>query len=147
MDSTGGLKLYILNKLKDTIFNGKKNNTYYQTIFHTTRFNKNLRLYSCCLSQNQLYKKDKLFFGGLIQNQRKYYHRSNIRALKRIGPKNEDVLSIIIASILGYSLYIKKTFSPLITVTLNPHWVTGFTNHEGTIINSKINSEDRAIGW
>jgi heme/copper-type cytochrome/quinol oxidase subunit 2 len=28
----GGLKLYILNKMKDTNLNGKKNNMYYQTI-------------------------------------------------------------------------------------------------------------------
>jgi hypothetical protein len=33
--------------MKDTIFNGKKNNTYYQTIFHTNRFYKNLRFSSC----------------------------------------------------------------------------------------------------
>ena len=32
---------------------------------------------------------------------RKYYHISNIRAVNRIGPHNEDVLSVIIGSILG----------------------------------------------
>jgi len=106
----GGLKLYILNKMKDTIFNGKKNNTYYQTILNKNRFNINLRL----STSNQLYIKDSLIFPyrlGLIQNLpaslakasegRKYYHISNIRAVNRIGPHNEDVLSVIIGSLLG----------------------------------------------
>ena len=43
----GGLKLYILNKIKDTISrvreNGKKNNIYYQTIFFKNRFSLNSR--------------------------------------------------------------------------------------------------------
>lgn len=38
---------------------------------------------------------------GLIKIKRKYYHKSNIRAFKRTGPKNEEVLSIIIGSLLG----------------------------------------------
>jgi len=38
---------------------------------------------------------------GLIKIQRKYYQKSNIRAFKRIGPQNEEVLSIIIGSLLG----------------------------------------------
>ena len=32
-----------------------------------------------------------------------FYHISNIRAINRIGPHNEDVLSVIIGSILGDS--------------------------------------------
>jgi hypothetical protein len=38
---------------------------------------------------------------GLIKIQRKYYHISNIRAFKRIGTHNEEVLSNIIRSLLG----------------------------------------------
>lgn len=33
--------------------------------------------------------------------QQKYYHISNIRAVNRIGPHNEDILSVIIGSLLG----------------------------------------------
>jgi hypothetical protein len=69
----------------------------------------------------QLYKKDSLKFPyrlGLIKvalffktlyppkagggsYQQKYYHISNIRAVNRIGPHNEDILSVIIGSLLG----------------------------------------------
>ena len=90
--------------MKDTIFNGKKNNTYYQTIapLNKNRININLRL----SSSNQLYIKNSLSFPyrlGFHQMSylRKYYHISNIRAVNRIGPHNEDVLSIIIGSLLG----------------------------------------------
>src|SRR5260370_4728349 len=109
----GGLKLYILNKMKDTNLNGKKNNMYYQTILNKNtlplKFLSKVRLsYS-----KQLYKKDYLLFPyklGLFQflpkdlwkqDGRKYYHVSNIRAVNRIGPHNEDVLSVIIGSLLG----------------------------------------------
>ena len=34
-------------------------------------------------------------------DQRKYYHVSNIRAINRIGPHNEDVYSVIVGSLLG----------------------------------------------
>jgi hypothetical protein len=34
LGKAGGLKLYILNKMKDTNLNGKKNNMYYQTILN-----------------------------------------------------------------------------------------------------------------
>jgi len=81
---------------------------------------------------------------------RKYYHISNIRAVNRIGPHNEDVLSIIIGYLLGdaSSLYIKKTFSTLIkgAIPLNPNRITGFTDVEGTFIISVTRSEDIGIG-
>ena len=38
-----------------------------------------------------------------LQNQRRFYYISNIRAINRIGPHNEDVVSVIIGSILGDS--------------------------------------------
>jgi ubiquinol-cytochrome c reductase cytochrome b subunit len=36
-----------------------------------------------------------------IPNGKKYYHISNIRAVNRIGPHNEDIISVIIGSLLG----------------------------------------------
>ena len=36
-----------------------------------------------------------------LQNQRRFYYISNIRAINRIGPHNEDVYSVIIGSLLG----------------------------------------------
>jgi hypothetical protein len=140
----GGLKLYILNKMKDTNLNGKKNNMYYQTIFNKNTL-KNINIFKVRLSySNQLHKKDSLLFPyrlGLFQilspiskiasakcspaikDGRKYYHNSNIRAVNRIGTHNEDVLSVIIGSLLGdaSSLYIKKKISSLIKITLNPN--------------------------
>lgn len=101
----GGLKLYILNKMKDTNLNGKKNNIYYQTILNKNTL-KNINLFKIRFSySNQLFIKNSLFIRlGLSQNLNssiKYYHISNIRAVNRIGPHNEDVLSVIIGSLLG----------------------------------------------
>jgi LAGLIDADG DNA endonuclease family/Cytochrome C oxidase subunit II, transmembrane domain len=113
----GGLKLYILNKMKDTIFKGKKNNMYYQTILNKITLTLKLIKFSSKVrlpSSNPLKIKNSLFFPyrqGFFQNiylpvfgkgeGRKYYHISNIRAVNRIGPHNEDVLSVIIGSLLG----------------------------------------------
>ena len=94
----GGLKLYILNKMKDTILNGKKNNMYLNSIKNKNRFNKNLRLSSSQVINCSL---------GSLQNQQRHYHISNIRAINRIGPHNEDVLSVIIGSTLG-DAYLNK---------------------------------------
>jgi len=110
LDKVGGLKLYILNKMKDTNLNGKKNNTYYQTILNKNTLPRAqyINILKIKLSySNQLHIKDSLFFPyrlGLFQNLpngRKYYHISNIRAVNRIGPHNEDVISVIIGSLLG----------------------------------------------
>src|SRR5258705_5190126 len=115
MGRAGGLKLYILNKMKDTNFNGKKNNMYSQTILNKKRFKINIKL--SFSAKAQLSIKDSLILpslappclsrGGVtlsllagrgtehrlnfFQNQRKYYHISNIRAVNRIGPHNEDI--------------------------------------------------------
>lgn len=102
----GGLKLYILNKMRDTIKNGQKNNMYYRTIINKNRFNMNIRLCSFLAPQRFFkssrprifYKNNSLSF---LQNQQRYYHISNIRAINRIGPHNQDVLSVIIGSVLG----------------------------------------------
>lgn len=99
--------------MKDTNLKGKKNNTYYQTILNKNNL-KNINILNIKLSySNQLFiwKKDSLFLPyRLVQNlpnvcqlrkARKYYHINNIRAVNRIGPHNEDVISVIIGSLLG----------------------------------------------
>ena len=64
--------------------------------YHSTknRFNTSIRLNSI----HPYYKNNSLSF---LHFQKKYYHISNIRAINRIGPHNEDVLSVIIGSLLG----------------------------------------------
>ena len=142
----GGLNLYILNKMKDAILNGKKNNLYYlirSQIFNNS-FNKHLRLCSYC--PRILGTKNSL---TSLQHQRRFYYISNIKAINRIGTHNVDVLSVIIGSLLGDAspLYSKKTYTTLNFVPLNPNWITGFTDAEGTFIISIIRSENRAIRW
>jgi len=102
--------------MKDTIFNGKKNNMYSQTILNKNRFHRNIKLSSS--AKAQLIIKDYFILlsaqpypcvagrgtGHRLNfnpNQRKYYHISNIRAVNRIGPHNEDILSVTIGSLLG----------------------------------------------
>jgi hypothetical protein len=82
--------------MKDTIFNGQKNNLYYHTNrrsqINKNRFNMLLptTLYSGYRAPT-----------SPLQYQRMFYHINNIRAINRIGPHNEDVISVIIGSILG----------------------------------------------
>jgi ubiquinol-cytochrome c reductase cytochrome b subunit len=109
--------------MKDTIFNGKKNNTYYQTNLNknTLNFIKKIKVrlssstpkgqllargrsYPLCIRDNLIFPyrlglNQPLYREGSYQ--RKYYHISNIRAVNRIGPHNEDTLSVIIGSLLG----------------------------------------------
>ena len=110
----GGLKLYILNKTKDTILNGRKNNMFNNTILNKNRFYMNFKSSSLIKPHpwqasigttlgaergwRILYKNNSLSF---LQNQQRYYHVSNIRAIKRIGAHNEDILSVVIGSLLG----------------------------------------------
>ena len=107
----GGLKLYILNKMKDTNLFGQKNNLYSRTnlrlaarknLGQQNRFNSHI-----LLSSTHLRSLDKDNFITSLQNQRMFYHISNIRAINRIGPHNEDVLSVIIGSTLG-DAYLNK---------------------------------------
>ena len=90
----GGLKLYLLNKMKHTFLKGQKNNMYLNTIKNKNSFNKNLRL---CSSRSQVFSPSLSSF----QNQQRRYHISNIKAINRIGPHNLDVLSVIMGSLLG----------------------------------------------
>ena len=134
---------------------GKKNNTYYPTILNNNTL-KNINKFKVILYYSkQLNIRDSLKIPnwlGLIKNQRKYYHISNIRAVIRIGLQNEEVLSVIIGSLLGYDccgqpLYIKNSFTTLINLPLNPNWITGFTYAECSFIFSITRSANRAIIW
>ena len=81
----GGLILYILNKIKDTIknFYGEKNTTMVPN-----------------LAQVQVaapaIKKQNKFLGNFTRS----FH-TKVRASRRIGPHNKDVLSVIVGSLLG----------------------------------------------
>ena len=52
-------------------------------------------------------KKNKILTS--LQYQRMFYHINNIRAINRIGPHNQEVLSVIIGSILGDSYGHKRS--------------------------------------
>lgn len=90
----GGLILYILNKIKDTIYGekdtiyGEKNTTLVPGSAQVQRTNpKNLGL---------AVKKHNKF----IANSTRSFH-TKVRASKRIGPHNQDVLSVLVGSLLG----------------------------------------------
>lgn len=82
--------------MKDTNLIGQKNNLYYHSILNKNRLYTNIRLWN--YHPRILPNNNSLI---LLKNQRKYYHISNIRAINRIGPHNEEILSVIIGSILG----------------------------------------------
>lgn len=144
----GGLKLYILNKIKEAR-NGEKNNT---------------------LVANRLAQvKGTQFLGPSIKLQNFMWstHYNNfcfirtfqtkVRASSRIGPHNQEVLSIIVGSLLGdatqgagkgtFSTLLNKNFNSVIKSDLDPDWITGFTDAEGTFIVSITNSNSRTIQW
>ena len=92
----GGLTLYILNKMKDTIFNGQKNNKYYHNII-----NKNYSITSYAPFAKHTRILHKINFPCFSLNQQRYFLINRIRAMNRIGPHNEDVLSVVVGSLLG----------------------------------------------
>lgn len=106
----GGLKLYILNKMKDTIFNGQKNNMYSHSIINKNKFNMYTKLRSSpnfFLAQPQAsHINNSLNF---IKNQQRHFHINNIRAKNRIGPHDKDILSVIIGSVLGDAYLSNRT--------------------------------------
>lgn len=81
----GGLILYIFNKIKDIIYD-EKNITLVPILAQVKITNPILEL---------AVKKFKLNI-----NFTRYFH-TKVRASKRIGPHNEDVLSVIVGSLLG----------------------------------------------
>jgi hypothetical protein len=89
----GGLKLYILNKIKDARYriSGEKNNTLlpYKLAQVYRRGYLNLNL----IKLKSLNNHNNLSFN-------KTFH-TKVRASSRIGPHNEEVISVIIGSLLG----------------------------------------------
>jgi hypothetical protein len=81
----GGLILYILNKIKDTIY-GEKNITLVPNLAKVKITNP---------ISGVAIKNFKLNI-----NFTRSFH-TKVRASKRIGPHNEDVLSVIVGSLLG----------------------------------------------
>ena len=78
-----GLILYILNKIKDTIY-GEKNTTLFSNLAQVNKINP---------IQELVIKNNKFRF-------KRSFH-TKVKASKRIGPHNEDVLSILVGSLLG----------------------------------------------
>ena len=96
------------------------------------------------------------------------WFNTRVRAASRIGPHNQDVVSVIVGSLLGDSifrgLFINRTFSisgftegadasiqlennQSNSIPLNPYWVTGFSDREATFKISILKSKDKALGW
>jgi len=89
---TGGLKLYILNKMKDTSVDvnnvGEKKPTYVPCY----TLNKGNII-------NKTFIFSKVPINTLNSNKRTFF--TKVKASKRIGPHNQDVISVIIGSLLG----------------------------------------------
>jgi hypothetical protein len=81
----GGLTLYILNKIKYTIY-GEKNITLVSNLAQVKRTNPLLGL---ALKNKKLN----------IDFSRSFH--TKVKASKRIGPHNEDVISVLVGSLLG----------------------------------------------
>ena len=81
----GGLTLYIFNKIKYTIY-GKKNIIFISNLARVNKTNPLLRL---------TIKNYKLNINFSIS-----FH-TKVKASKRIGPHNEDIISVLVGSLLG----------------------------------------------
>lgn len=81
----GGLILYILNKIKDTLY-GEKNITLISNLVQVKRKNPVIG------SSVKNYK---------VLNINKRSFHTKVKASKRIGPHNEDILSVLVGSLLG----------------------------------------------
>src|ERR1700741_87823 len=81
----GGLTLYILNKIKYTIY-GEKNITLVSNLAQVKRTNPLLGL---ALKNKKLN----------IDFSRSFH--TKVKASKRIGPHNEDLISVLVGSLLG----------------------------------------------
>ena len=98
---TGGLKLHILNKIKDTSLTGEKNNTLVprlaqveSTSFLSTRYRK--------------HNFTTFFTKPVCFNFKKTFH-TKVKPSNRIGPHNEEVISVLIGSLLGDSYASART--------------------------------------
>jgi len=91
----GGLILYILNKIKDTryLISGEKNNTLVSSK-ELAQVKDTSYLYSNFTKLNYNFTK---------LNNHNFYRmfHTKVRASKRIGPHNKDIISIIVGSLLG----------------------------------------------
>lgn len=90
---------------------------------------------------------------------------NRMKAGSRIGPHDQDVISVVIGSLLApvhrstlsttvlkfkITTNYRRSFSTQSenkTEILNPNWISGFTDGEGTFMVSILKSKDRAIGW
>lgn len=132
-EGRGGPKPYVLNKIVNTWKGQRKNNIFTNSI-------------------------------DLNNLQCRTFH-TRVKAGSRIGPHNQDVISVIIGSFLGSAAKASLSVSALNfmvcnnfrrglntqsenkTENLNPNWITGFTDGEGSFMVSILRSKDRAIGW
>ena len=107
-----GLKLYILNKMKDTILNGQKNILDYHPNLEQRNKNrsnvfqiiKNKGGGGLLCSSSLRILANTTNASTTIRDtsyQIMFFHTNHIRAINRIGPHNQDVLSVIIGSLLG----------------------------------------------
>ena len=127
----GSLTLYILNKMKDTIFNGQKNNKYY----HNIR-NKNYSIASYVPFANRtriLHKNNFSCFSLMLRKQR-YFTINKIRAMNRIGPHNLNLYS---------TLNISQDINDL---KLDNNFITGFTDAEGSFMVLILKDKNYKLG-
>lgn len=96
----GGLILYIFFKIKDTIY-GEKNITLLSNLAQVKRKNSIVEL----AVENYKVLNIKNYKALKINNIRSFH--TKVKASKRIGPHNEDVLSVLVGSLLGNG-YCKK---------------------------------------
>ena len=92
----GGLTLYILNKIKDTIY-GEKNVTLISNLAQVKRKNSIIEL---AIKNYKILNINN--YKVININKIRSFH-TKVKASKRIGPHNEDVLSVLIGSLLGDS--------------------------------------------
>ncbi len=114
-----GLILYIIDKIRDASYTREKIYTFQYSDVSSNR-----------LAQ---VKGTGYFF---TKNHIRSFHSSS-RANKRIGPHNHEVISILIG----------KNLNNEIKTPLNPNWITGFIDAEGSFMISIIKSNNTAIGW
>lgn len=163
----GGLKLYILKKIKDAIF-GEKNITLISNLAQVKRKNSIMELAinpTVVRSAPAIWKIKGLSVGRFAIHQRETLNIDNVRsfhtkvnASKRIGPHNEDIISVLVGSLLGDPTTQKRYHHN--THNLNTlvcseeiksdkimNWITGFCDGESSFKISILKNSDRAIGW